>query len=752
MSSKPPTGRPNRLAREASPYLRQHQYNPVDWYPWGAEALEAAKRENKPIFLSVGYSTCYWCHVMERQCFENESIAAEMNKRFINIKVDREERPDIDQLYMLAVQVLTRSGGWPMSVFLTPELSPFYAGTYFPPDERYGRISFPRLLASLEDAWINRRPEILKTGAQLIDILTTLSLPKVPKQPVTLDKAWVGRALVESTADYDEKLGGFGAAPKFPRETLLELMLEVGLADQTGTTPARPMLHNTLLQMARGGMRDQLGGGFHRYSTDRQWLVPHFEIMLYDNAMLLPLYARAGQWLADMELTNVAMEVGDFLLREMRHPAGPFFTAIDAEVDGREGLNYLWTLDEVRALLSADQSEQFAKAYGLDRGPNFADPHAADHGESASPKSSILFRAIPTQPGPIEAQISDARRTLKTARDQRKQPLLDDKILTHWNGLAIAGLAEAGKTLSRDDFITAAETAATWLLTHHAQTGGRFVRSSRDGTLGPPAILDDYAAMGWACWQLFRATGKPEWRAHAEDFANDIASRFASQKGSESGSFFLTELGQSDIPVRQKVATDSPLPSGNAMAIRLLIALGRQPAARTALRELAGWVEDHQAGASSMVLAVWELAETITSGPADPALQSPISPAEQAQQAVNVRVERVGDRGLRATLFVADGYHLTAADDVSRGLGLIGLSLEIPGATVDYPASQPLNATGSPGGPGLSAFGGEVVLMAQFAENPPPLVMATLRYQVCSDDACLPPVVQRLELRLSTDE
>ena len=422
----------NRLANETSPYLLQHTHNPVDWYPWGPEAFEKSRRENKPIFLSVGYSTCYWCHVMERQSFENETIAAQMNRDFVCIKVDREERPDVDQLYMAAVQVLTRQGGWPMSVFLAPDLRPFYGGTYFPPTDSHGRPGFPRILAAIDEAWKNRPAEISRSADELIRILKQLAIPQPPAEKFVIDAKWINHIIDRSTADFDPHHGGFGSAPKFPRQTVLELLLVY--LRQNKNEALMQKVRQTLDAMADGGIRDHLGGGFHRYSTDEMWLVPHFEIMLYDNAMLLWIYAEAHAQTNDLRYASVARRIADFVLRELTSPQGAFYTALDAEVDAQEGVSYLWTHDEVEdalksASIPADKITKFLRAYGLDAGPNFADPHA---GHSA-PDKNVLFLSDPK----LEDELKSARDALYKTRKQRRQPMLDTKILTSWNALMI---------------------------------------------------------------------------------------------------------------------------------------------------------------------------------------------------------------------------------------------------------------------------------------------------------------------------
>ncbi len=486
----------------------------------GTRGICGGAAQNKPIFLSVGYSTCYWCHVMERQSFENEAVAAEMNARFINIKVDREERPDVDSLYMSAVQLLTRQGGWPMSVFLTPDLRPFYGGTYYPPADSYGRPGFVSLLRGIDEAWRNRPGNVEKTAEQLQNALRRLALPPTPDEPVTIDRDFIDQLVQRSVADYEPHFGGFGHAPKFPRETLLELLLTyldpagpaaigaaspapgtpgegggVLVADVTPETPSltllrstgggerhgrtrssvgsqvEKMLRHTLDAMAAGGIRDQLGGGFHRYSTDARWLVPHFEIMLYDNAMLGWVYTEAFRQFRERAYAEIARGIFDFILREMTSPQGAFYTAFDAEVDAKEGMPYLWTKDEIEAILGPDDAARFNRVYGVDRGPNFADPH---HG-TGTPDKSILYLA---EPGSGDASalfdqhLKTLRQKLHDARRQRKQPLLDTKVLTSWNALMIRALAYGGQVLEHRRYIQAAESAAGFLLSRHRAPAG----------------------------------------------------------------------------------------------------------------------------------------------------------------------------------------------------------------------------------------------------------------------------------------
>ncbi|HEV8607611.1 MAG TPA: thioredoxin domain-containing protein, partial [Tepidisphaeraceae bacterium] len=592
----------NRLAKETSPYLLQHAHNPVDWHAWGAEAFEEARKQNKPIFLSVGYSTCYWCHVMERQSFENEQIAREMNERFINIKVDREERPDVDQLYMTAVQVLTRHGGWPMSVWLTPDLRPFYGGTYFPPVDQGGRPGFMTVMRAIEGAYRDRPGDVEKTASQLVNILRQVAEPQAPESPVTIGPELIEEILERSVGDYESQFGGFGSAPKFPRQTLLELMLVHNR--HVPNERRMKMLRHALDAMADGGIRDHLGGGFHRYSTDAKWLVPHFEIMLYDNAMLAWVYVEAFRQTKEKRYADVARGILDFVLREMTSPEGGFYTAIDAEVDAMEGLSYLWTLEEVRLVLG-EETDFFAKVYGLDRGPNFADPH---HGTGQADKNILyLPRPLAEVAGEmrisaddLEAKLRPLRQRLYEARRKREQPLLDTKIITSWNALMIRGMAYAGRILGEKRYVETAAKAGDFLWTRHRHPGGGLWRTSREGVTKHFAFLDDYAFLAQAYLELKEASGDERWGKQAREIAAKMQERFGDK---ESGGFYFTAQGQDDLIVRQKVASDSPLPSGNAVAVIVMLELRMMDVARDTLEVFANQLELNGEGMSSMVEA-----------------------------------------------------------------------------------------------------------------------------------------------------
>ena len=739
----------NRLARETSPYLLQHQHNPVDWYPWGQEAFDAARAASKPIFLSVGYSTCYWCHVMERQCFENESIAKLMNEKFVNVKVDREERPDVDQLYMTAVQVLTRHGGWPMSVWLTPDLRPFYGGTYFPPTDAHGRPGFPTVINALSDAWTNRRGEIEKSADQIVSILRQLAGPNPADHPITFDMARIDELIDRSTSDYEPVHGGFGTAPKFPRQTLLELLLEQE-AHHPNERCAK-MIRHTLDAMANGGIRDHLGGGFHRYSTDGQWLVPHFEIMLYDNAMLGWCYVEAYRQFEEPRYARVARGILDFVLREMTSPLGAFYTAFDAEVDGQEGLNYLWTQEEVERVLAGKGGlPAFCHLYGLDRGPNFADPH---HG-SGRPDKNILF--LPEGPEhEDDPEIVAMRQTLYEARRQRKQPLLDTKILTSWNALMIRALAYGGRVLQDQRYLDSAATAADFLLKHHLDRDGNLYRTSRPDTAPSPlaiaakynGFIDDYAFLAQALLELHVAAGDQKWKDAASSLVASMKLKFA---GEREGGFFFTDQNASDLIVRQKVGSDSPLPSGNAVAAIALLELDHRDDARRTIEAFAGQIEQNAESMSALVQTAMqyvrrfgELKIEPQPGTADRA-DRPLSPQELASRVVSVGAAWADPQTLQVHVQVLQGFHIhaeTAAKD------FVATRLEARpargSARIEYPPAKRQRFAFSEDE--LDVYEGRVTFVVRFDETQVGAdpVTILLTYQACDDSACLPPVTQQ---------
>ncbi len=747
--------RSNRLAKESSPYLLQHQHNPVDWYPWGPEAFEASRAQNKPIFLSVGYSTCYWCHVMERQSFENAAVAKEMNERFINIKVDREERPDVDQLYMTAVQVLTRHGGWPMSVWLTPDLRPFYGGTYFPPEDSNGRPGFVTVLRALEDAYKNRTDDVEKTATQLNGILEQLAEPAPPDRPVSVDGHFAQALVERSTGDYEPTYGGFGSAPKFPRETLLELLLTYLGQPSSDLGPQshieyrkskiQKMLLHTLDALAAGGIRDHLGGGFHRYSTDAKWLVPHFEIMLYDNAMLGWCYVEAFRQTQDEKYAGVARGIFDFVLREMASPQGSFYTAFDAEVDGQEGLNYLWTADEIERVLGADDAKVFNRVYGLDRGPNFADPH---HGNGVAEKN-ILHLAVPMESAAMKDRLNGMRQKLYEARRLRKQPLLDTKILTSWNALMIRALAYGGKLLQEPRYVEAAAAGARFLLQNHRMPDGGLYRTSRDGGAKYNGFLDDYAFLVQALLALDDAGAEGDWKRDAGALFDVLESKFGDRGH---GGFYFSDETATDLIVRQKYAGDSPLPSGNAIAAMAALALGRIDVARTTLGVFAGQMQANGEGMSSMLQATLLYLRqhepfTVSPGPLS-RNERPAALSEIAAGVVGIRAAWASPMQLNVQLDVLDGFHINAH---AAGKGLIPTTLVVSHAPdvagIDYPQGEERRFAFAE--ESIRVYHGSITIAVRFTSEPLPAdtLQLSVTYQACNDSACLSPVTKRLELR-----
>ncbi len=489
----------NRLAAESSPYLLLHAHNPVDWYPWGEEAFETARTEDRPIFLSVGYSTCYWCHVMERESFSDPEVARAMNESFVNIKVDREERPDIDEIYMTATQLMTRAGGWPNSVFLTPELKPFFAGTYFPPRDGLGRPAFSQVLQALRQAWLLQRADLIQRAEALADAMK-LNLSGSSEPAAVLPDPNLADSLQSDLAGrFDGDRGGFGPAPRFPSPSNLDF-----LHDRASDEQARRMLVVTLDHMARGGIMDQLAGGFHRYSTDADWLVPHFEKMLYDNAALARLYAETAPLAPSKGFDRVARFTLDFVLREMTSAEGGFLSAIDAETDGHEGAYYTWTEADLEEALPSPDGDLFRAVYGLHGPPTFeADRYVVHLPEplgDAAGKAGL-------EEDELRRQLEPGRKALLAARDRRERPLTDDKVLTDWNGLMIGAMARVGELLGESRYVEAARRAAEFVLARLRDDTGTLLHSFREGRARVPAFLDDYAFFIEGLLRLRAATG-----------------------------------------------------------------------------------------------------------------------------------------------------------------------------------------------------------------------------------------------------
>ena len=556
--------RKNRLARETSPYLLQHQHNPVQWYPWGADALRKAREENKPIFLSVGYSACHWCHVMEHESFENEEIAEILNEHFVSIKVDREERPDIDGIYMEAVQMMTGQGGWPMSVFLLPDSRPFFGGTYFPPDDKWGRPGFRNVLLKLAEIYRTRKGDLQGNAENITVSLRQMGAIESPTG--ALKAEWMERAAQELKERFDASWGGFGRAPKFPPSMALMLLLRSWRRSQD--QELMKMVGGTLQRMALGGMYDQLGGGFHRYSVDDYWLIPHFEKMLYDNALLARVYVEAFQATGSAFYRSVASDTLDYVLREMTSPGGGFYSAQDADSEGEEGKYFVWRPEQIREILGKDAADVFCRFYGVTEKGNFEG------------KTSALFiqkppRVFAEEEGIGEEELLDilqrARAKLFDAREQRIKPSLDDKILTSWNGLMIGSMALAGRVLERAAYVEEAKKAADFILDNMRDEQG-LLRSHRQGVSKFNAYLDDYAFLIAGLVDLYEASFDPRWIRVASALAREMIARYWDEEG---GAFFFTAHDHEELIVRRKMTQDGAIPSGNSMAALGLLKLAR---------------------------------------------------------------------------------------------------------------------------------------------------------------------------------
>ena len=566
------TGEANHLIHEKSPYLLQHAYNPVNWYPWGEEALARSVLEGKPIFLSIGYSTCHWCHVMAHESFEDPEIAAFLNGHFISIKVDREELPGIDQFYMAATSAMTGGGGWPLSVFLFPDTKPFYAGTYFPPRPAHGRPGFLELLQALHKAWENDRDNLKLSADQVVASIRR----EIPEESQPLDEAWLDKGFVQVEESYEPKFGGFGQAPKFPRPVVLDFLLHY--YKETGRKEARDMALFTLEQMAAGGMYDHLGGGFHRYSVDGRWRVPHFEKMLYDQSQLASTYLTAFQINGNPLYKNVAVSILDYVLRDMQDPGGGFYSAEDADSENpydsgehSEGAYYLWTEEEIDRLLPEREASLFKTYYGVKESGNaLQDPHHEFTGRNILYQARDLAevaRLGEVKGEELSSMLKKARAQLLARRQERTPPHLDDKIITAWNGLMISALAKGGVILEEERYLLAASRTADFL-SHHLMKKGELKRRWREGEAHYPAGLDDYSFFTQGLLDLYEATHNPSRLRQAIELTEKMVVLFSD----ENGGFYDTPES-ADLLVRMKAAYDGAEPSGNSVAARNLLRL-----------------------------------------------------------------------------------------------------------------------------------------------------------------------------------
>ncbi|MEM9064257.1 MAG: thioredoxin domain-containing protein [Planctomycetota bacterium] len=741
----------NRLARETSPYLLQHAHNPVDWYPWGAEAFEAARARRVPIFLSIGYATCYWCHVMERESFEDAAAAKVLNERFIPIKVDREQHPEVDDIYMAATVIMTGSGGWPMSVFLEPDtLKPFYCGTYFPPEPAHGRPSFVQALGGVSTAWREKPGDVLEQASHLADAVREEIASREPATPV--GSPHIVKAVQALLSVYDKVNGGFGGSPKFPQPSYPGLLLEVRRhADDTTRSAIDQALTHTLDRMSLGGMFDQVGGGFHRYSVDRYWLVPHFEKMLYDQAQLAQLYAQAATIYEDDYYLRVAKRTCDYVLREMSHERGGFYSAQDAEVDGREGLNYLWTPEDFAELLG-DDAVTAAELYGVTPAGNFKDPHNPNE-----PVRSVLHLAA--RPANT-AELDGLNTRLYDARQGRKQPRLDDKVLTAWNGLMISGLCATAEASGDNRYRDAASRCAAFLL-EHACIESRPRRVWRDGTSNTDGVLEDSAALALGLAALARLEPRGPWL----DRMNSVLAAATEDFGDGAGGFFDTREGRSDLFVRSRSSHDGAVPSGASMMLTALCEralltgdMTHTAQAVDAARSLSGVVAQNPAGPS---LATRSIARMLSAGliddtaPAEPGTPSQIDrpPVEifASEEIVEIGPDLPAEVYL--SIRVREPYHILASDPGPSGRGLLPLRVGLmpgsgTGVTVycDYPDGNPYHADKE-----LMIHTGVIECRVvierneQAWEGTPKLGVS---FQACTDTVCAEPQTAELAVEL----
>ncbi|MHC4948725.1 MAG: DUF255 domain-containing protein [Planctomycetota bacterium] len=752
----------NRLGGETSPYLLQHQHNPVHWFPWGPEAFETARRLDRPIFLSVGYSTCYWCHVMERESFENEAIARLMNDRFICIKVDREERPDVDDIYMAAVQILTRSGGWPMSVFIEPtSLKPFLGGTYYPPEDRFGRPGFPTVLSQVHDFWTNQRPQVLEQADRVAGaVVQQLSLAA---EPVPVDRRTVERGVSVMLSSYDRTDAGFGGAPKFPMPSNLAFLMAAGW----DLGPVRDAVKHTLDRMATGGMYDQVGGGFHRYSTDAKWLVPHFEKMLYDNGQLASVYAEAYVRTRDPFHAEIVRETLDYVLREMTDAGGAFLSAQDAEVNHKEGDNYLWTAEEIRAGLTdagrEDLVEFALQVYGLDQGTNFRDPHHAE-----TPPRNVLY--LPERPDTLakrmdleldafEERVAALNAALYDIRARRDQPGTDDKVLAAWNGLMIAGFADGGRILQAPAYVDAGARAADFILGTMRGPDGGLLRTYRAGEAKIDAFLEDYAFLIRGLLALHRASGETRFLDEARSLADLARARF---RDDDAGGYFDTLAGQSDLFVRTKSTYDGAVPCGASVMIHNLLDLHEATGEEAYLDDATRTLESFSAVLASRpqasmvaMAALQRFIETHPDRIDQPLVVAPGSTDVVVVGASTKAVELAPGESARVelTIQIARGFHINAHRPGPEFL--VPLKIELTGGTgvaleVDYPRGDSYHSADIADGEILvheSKVTVPVTIRATGRVGGRPSI--TVTYQACTDKICHMPKTDVLALRIA---
>ena len=723
----------NRLVHETSPYLLLHAHNPVDWYPWSDEALERAKKENKLIFLSVGYSTCYWCHVMERKVFSNPEIAKMMNKDFINIKIDREERPDLDEIYMTATQLLTQRGGWPNSVFLTPDLKPFYAGTYFPPTDMPGRPGFPTILDAVHEAWVTREAEVIESANQIsdtIEVATSRGFTALTAKP--LNRSLITGALDYLRTAYSHAYGGFGNAPKFPSPANLELLLSE--YERAADAELLKMVKHTLDMMAYGGMYDQIGGGFHRYSVDAKWLVPHFEKMLYDNAQLAKVYLRAYQLTQEPRYRRIAEEIFSFVFREMTAPEGGFYSALDAETDAEEGKYYVWTADEIQRILGKKEAKPFGDVYGVQKGPNFEG-------------KNILYVPEGTAAEDALRSVASAREKLLTARAKREYPLLDTKIIVNWNGLMIDALAYGYQVLGEERYLTAASKATRFILNTMRKPDGELWHTYTAGITKQDAYLDDYAFFVKGLLGLYRATGEAQWLDLARVLTDTMIQLFWDDKN---GGFYYTRADAKHLIVRTKKPYDSAIPSGNAVTVENLIGLGKDYR-NYAEKTLRLFADSMSQAPSSFMYILFALNQYLI---LEEGLSADTTPLVTATAQVKSKRDEI--LNIELHLKIAAGWHINA--NPAGQANLIPTTLEVDTDTpveivdVAYPKGKSAHFEFSDGS--LNVYEGSLTIPVKLkrkigvAHKENDQVTLKLTYQPCNETECLLPQTLEIPLEL----
>ena len=738
----------NRLIHETSPYLLLHAHNPVEWYSWDDEALTRAKKENKLIFLSVGYSTCYWCHVMEREVFSNPEIAEQMNKNFINIKIDREERPDLDEIYMTATQIMIRRGGWPNSVFLTPDLKPFYAGTYFPPTDKPNRPGFPTVLDAVHEAWVTREAEVINTANEITNIIErVISTGFTSLTAKSLDRSLISTGVTHLKTTYNQAYGGFGTAPKFPSPANLEFLLreyERQSKLKTANTDAESLLKmvtRTLDMMAYGGIYDQIGGGFHRYSVDAKWLVPHFEKMLYDNAQLAKVYLQAYKITEKPQYRRIAEELFSFIAREMTAPDGGFYSALDAETDAEEGKYYVWTEDEIKKVLSKTDVKQFASIYGVDKGPNFDGKNVLYVPNGAESEASLKT-------------VKSARETLLAARFERERPLLDTKIIVSWNGMMIDALAYGYEVLGDEKYLTAASKAAEFILDKIRKPDGELWHTYTAGVAKYDGYLDDYAFLVQGLLGLSNATGEERWLRSATTLTDKMIELFWDDKH---GGFFFTKADAKQLIVRTKKPHDSAIPSGNAVAVNNLLMLDpsyRNYAEKT-LRSFAKAMEDTPSSFMHMLFALNGYL-SIEDG-------LPVSiPELDASQALVTATAKIKTRtkgnqiDVEVQVKIAAGWHINAnpagQDNLIPTTITVDKDALIEINNVKYPKGKSMKFEFSP--ESVNVYDRTFTIPLKLKQKPDTLIkknvpiILKLNYQACNDTECLLPQELNIPLKI----